>query len=78
MFSVFSFQFLVFYKINCIQTDPYKRNVNHGSAIFYFQQLWVYLIGFTFTLIIQSLAANLGVSTGKMHSKPILDQNIAN
>lgn len=32
----------------------------------YFQLLWVILIGLIFALIIQSLAANLGVSTGKL------------
>ncbi|KAM3683079.1 hypothetical protein ACB098_12G119300 [Castanea mollissima] len=35
------------------------------GANYTFEQLWVLLIGFTFVLIIQSLAANLGVSTGK-------------
>ncbi|KAK9993677.1 hypothetical protein SO802_023380 [Lithocarpus litseifolius] len=38
---------------------------SHGRTICYFQQLWVILIGLIFALIIQSLAANLGVSTGK-------------
>ena len=32
------------------------------------QLLWVVLIGLIFALIIQSLAANLGVSTGKYSS----------
>ena len=54
----------------------YKRNIKHGRAICYFQLLWVILIGLIFALIIQSLAANLGVSTGKMQSKQILGQNI--
>ncbi|KAK4572764.1 hypothetical protein RGQ29_030977 [Quercus rubra] len=35
------------------------------GANYTFELLWVILIGFTFALIIQSLAANLGVSTGK-------------
>ncbi|KAK2976021.1 hypothetical protein RJ640_011808 [Escallonia rubra] len=30
-----------------------------------YELLWTILIGFTFALIIQSLAANIGVSTGK-------------
>lgn len=54
----------------------YERNIKHGCAICYFQLLWVILIGLIFALIIQSLAANLGVSTGKMQSKQILGQNI--
>ncbi|KAM4077151.1 hypothetical protein ACJW30_12G117700 [Castanea mollissima] len=35
------------------------------GASYTFELLWVTLIGFTFALIIQMLAANLGVSTGK-------------
>ncbi|XP_075650484.1 metal transporter Nramp6.1-like [Castanea sativa] len=36
-----------------------------AGASYRFEQLWVILIGLIFALIIQSLAANLGVSTGK-------------
>ena len=33
------------------------------------QLLWVILIGLVFALIIQSLAANLGVTTGKIENE---------
>ncbi|XP_075649972.1 metal transporter Nramp7.2-like [Castanea sativa] len=36
-----------------------------AGASYRFKQLWVILIGLIFALIIQSLAENLGVSTGK-------------
>ncbi|XP_030545189.2 metal transporter Nramp5-like [Rhodamnia argentea] len=42
-----------------LETDL-RAGANHG-----YQLLWVILIGLIFALIIQSLAANLGVSTGK-------------
>ncbi|CAK9313577.1 unnamed protein product [Citrullus colocynthis] len=42
-----------------LETDL-QAGANHG-----FELLWVVLIGLIFALIIQSLAANLGVSTGK-------------
>ncbi|XP_059630311.1 metal transporter Nramp7.2-like [Cornus florida] len=42
-----------------LETDL-QAGANHG-----FELLWVILIGLIFALIIQSLAANLGVSTGK-------------
>ncbi|GMJ15190.1 natural resistance-associated macrophage protein 1 [Hibiscus trionum] len=42
-----------------LETDL-QAGANHG-----FELLWVVLIGLVFALIIQSLAANLGVSTGK-------------
>ncbi|XVE95528.1 hypothetical protein REPUB_Repub02eG0105200 [Reevesia pubescens] len=42
-----------------LETDL-QAGANHG-----YELLWVILIGLVFALIIQSLAANLGVSTGK-------------
>ncbi|KAL3513680.1 hypothetical protein ACH5RR_026397 [Cinchona calisaya] len=42
-----------------LQTDL-QAGANHG-----YELLWIVLIGLIFALIIQSLAANLGVSTGK-------------
>ncbi|KAB1222927.1 Metal transporter Nramp5 [Morella rubra] len=42
-----------------LETDL-QAGANHG-----YQLIWVILIGMIFALIIQSLAANLGVSTGK-------------
>ncbi|PPR80879.1 hypothetical protein GOBAR_AA39834 [Gossypium barbadense] len=42
-----------------LETDL-QAGANHG-----YELLWVVLIGLVFALIIQSLAANLGVSTGK-------------
>ncbi|KAF8023670.1 hypothetical protein BT93_F0999 [Corymbia citriodora subsp. variegata] len=42
-----------------LETDL-QAGANHG-----FELLWVILIGLVFALIIQSLAANMGVSTGK-------------
>ncbi|XVF39285.1 hypothetical protein PTKIN_Ptkin01aG0022500 [Pterospermum kingtungense] len=42
-----------------LQTD-FQAATNHGYGL-----LWVVLFGLVFSLIIQSLAANLGVSTGK-------------
>ncbi|KDP32832.1 hypothetical protein JCGZ_12124 [Jatropha curcas] len=42
-----------------LETDM-QAGANHG-----YELLWVILIGLIFALIIQSLAANLGVSTGK-------------
>ncbi|KAB1221095.1 Metal transporter Nramp5 [Morella rubra] len=42
-----------------LETDL-QAGANHG-----YQLIWVVLIGMIFALIIQSLAANLGVSTGK-------------
>ncbi|KAK6246254.1 NRAMP family - like 6 [Theobroma cacao] len=42
-----------------LETDM-QAGANHG-----YELLWVVLIGLVFALIIQSLAANLGVSTGK-------------
>ncbi|KDP32829.1 hypothetical protein JCGZ_12121 [Jatropha curcas] len=42
-----------------LETDL-QAGANHG-----YELLWVILIGLIFALIIQSLAANLGVSTGK-------------
>ncbi|MBA0566179.1 hypothetical protein Golob_011022, partial [Gossypium lobatum] len=42
-----------------VETDL-QAGANHG-----YELLWVVLIGLVFALIIQSLAANLGVSTGK-------------
>ncbi|KAK2966447.1 hypothetical protein RJ640_005426 [Escallonia rubra] len=42
-----------------VETD-FQAGANHGYDL-----LWIILIGSTFVLIIQSLAANLGVSTGK-------------
>ncbi|KAI9106549.1 hypothetical protein K1719_022077 [Acacia pycnantha] len=42
-----------------LETDL-QAGANHG-----FELLWVILIGLLFALIIQSLAANLGVTTGK-------------
>ncbi|KAK9271371.1 hypothetical protein L1049_026961 [Liquidambar formosana] len=42
-----------------LETDM-QAGANHG-----YELLWVILIGLVFALIIQSLAANLGVSTGK-------------
>ncbi|KAA8538420.1 hypothetical protein F0562_028034 [Nyssa sinensis] len=42
-----------------LETDL-QAGANHG-----FELLWVILVGLIFALIIQSLAANLGVSTGK-------------
>ncbi|PPD69931.1 hypothetical protein GOBAR_DD33189 [Gossypium barbadense] len=42
-----------------VETDL-QAGASHG-----YELLWVVLIGLVFTLIIQSLAANLGVSTGK-------------
>ncbi|KAK4551729.1 hypothetical protein RGQ29_032281 [Quercus rubra] len=41
------------------------ENDLQAGASYTFEQLWVILIGFIFALIIQMLAANLGVSTGK-------------
>ncbi|TYI78576.1 hypothetical protein E1A91_D06G222300v1 [Gossypium mustelinum] len=45
--------------IGLVETDL-QAGASHG-----YELLWVVLIGLVFTLIIQSLAANLGVSTGK-------------
>ncbi|KAI3442696.1 uncharacterized protein J3R85_000944 [Psidium guajava] len=42
-----------------LETDM-QAGANHG-----YELLWVILVGLIFTLIIQSLAANLGVTTGK-------------
>ncbi|CAI0395681.1 unnamed protein product, partial [Linum tenue] len=42
-----------------VETDL-QAGANHG-----YELLWIILIGLIFALIIQSLAANLGVSTGK-------------
>ncbi|KAF5955050.1 hypothetical protein HYC85_007906 [Camellia sinensis] len=42
-----------------LETDL-QAGANHG-----YELLWVILVGMIFALIIQSLAANLGVSTGK-------------
>ncbi|PPD69934.1 hypothetical protein GOBAR_DD33192 [Gossypium barbadense] len=51
--------------LNVEPDTPPESSFNNNSDPNHDQLLWVVLIGFFFAIIIQSLAANLGVSTGK-------------